>query len=57
MTRRHRALVHTQRAFGRRQPAYAAALDEAPNPSLSDELRLFSLTFAGGFLFMAVYLG
>ena len=46
----------TLRTFGRR-PRPAAALSAArANPTLSDELRLFALTFVGGFLFMSVYL-
>ncbi len=44
------------RSFGRRQPAFARAAESLPSPALSDELRLFALTFAGGFLFMSVYL-
>jgi hypothetical protein len=42
------------RVFGRAK-SYAVAAPEAPS-SLSDDLRIFALTFAGGFLFMAVYL-
>ena len=30
--------------------------EAAPVASASDELRLFALTFLGGFLFMSVYL-
>ena len=45
------------RPFGRRpRHAGAQAIERAPTPPLSDELRLFVLTFAGGFLFMSVYL-
>jgi len=55
MAMRHRVPTSSPRAFGRR-PAYAQAIEAAPSASLSDELRLFALTFAGGFLFMTVYL-
>ena len=43
--------------FGRRRP-FTVALD-APAPAgsgLSDDLKLFAMTFAGGLLFMTVYL-
>ena len=33
-----------------------AVAAEAPSPTLLDDLRLFALTFAGGFLFLTVYL-
>jgi len=42
------------RQFGRRS-GKAVALGQ-PKTSASDEFRLFLLTFAGGFLFMSVYL-
>ena len=52
--RHHLASMH--RTFGRR-PIAQAASDVAPQPvSLSDDARLFALTFAGGFLFMTVFL-
>ena len=57
MTLRDRVSVQPPRPFGRRpRPAFAQAIERAPAPALSDELRLFALTFAGGFLFMTVYL-
>ncbi|HXH00268.1 MAG TPA: hypothetical protein VNI79_07645 [Sphingomicrobium sp.] len=40
--------------FGRRPKGATAS--ERPAPSVADELRLFLLTFAGGFLFMSIYL-
>jgi hypothetical protein len=40
--------------FGRRSSPSAAAI-AAPS-TLASDLRLFALTFAGGFLFMTVYL-
>ena len=47
-----------RRHFGRRMvPLQATAMAApAPQSSLGDDLRLFAMTFAGGFLFMAVYL-
>jgi len=42
------------RTFGRRK-SYVIATTE-PASSLADDLRIFVLTFAGGFLFMAIYL-
>ncbi len=43
------------RRFGRGR-AYALAAEAAPATRLANELRLFALTFAGGFLFMTIYL-
>lgn len=44
------------RRFGRR-PAIAVALPAPAEPaSLIDDLKLFATTFAGGFLFVAIYL-
>ena len=43
------------RIFGRARP-YAIAQAETTHGSIADDLRIFALTFAGGFLFMAVYL-
>jgi hypothetical protein len=42
------------RRFGRRGSFQAAAI-AAPS-TLADDLRLFALTFAGGFLFVTVFL-
>ena len=42
------------RVFGRGR-SYAMAAAE-PTPSLTDDLRIFLLTFGGGFLFMTIYL-
>ena len=42
------------RLVGRGRPYVAAAA--APAQGLADDLRIFILTFAGGFLFMTVYL-
>ena len=43
------------RIFGRTRP-YALAAAESASSGIADDLRIFALTFAGGFLFMAVYL-
>ena len=54
MLRRH-ANPYRTRPFGRAK-AYAIAAPERQASTISDDLRIFALTFAGGFLFMAVYL-
>ena len=41
------------RAFGRKGVALAAAPRRS---TFGDDLKLFALTFAGGFLFMSLYL-
>jgi hypothetical protein len=43
------------RDFGRRQP-FVLALPAEPCSALSDDARLFAMTFLGGLLFMTVYL-
>jgi hypothetical protein len=43
------------RVFGRARP-YVAVVAEPVSTSLSEDFRIFALTFVGGFLFMAVYL-
>ena len=40
--------------FGQARPYVLAAAE--PSPRIADDFRIFALTFAGGFLFMAVYL-
>ena len=42
-------------SFGRR-PLASDSHRAEPAAGLSDDVRLFALTFAGGFLFMTVYL-
>ena len=42
------------RVLGRAR-SYAIAAESAPS-SIADDLRIFALTFAGGFVFMAIYL-
>ena len=44
------------RLFGRRLPARAAA-PAAPANALGEDLRLFGVTFAAGFLFVAILIG
>ena len=43
------------RRFGRRPLAVAAAIPA--KPVLSDDLKLFALTFIGGFLFVSILIG
>ncbi len=42
--------------FGRRPPAPLPAILSPKAKAFGDEVRLFALTFAGGFLFTSVYL-
>ena len=42
------------RQFGRK--GVATAIAASPRSTLADDLRLFALTFAGGFLFVTVFL-
>jgi hypothetical protein len=56
MMTRHRALARQFPSFGRRVLAGESHEPRAAVSGLSDDLRLFALTFAGGFLFMSVYL-
>jgi hypothetical protein len=51
-----RALAHDALSFGRRELAFDAGDAPRSTSRISDDLRLFALTFAGGFLFMSVYL-
>lgn len=44
-----------QRCFGR-GPTWMTAAPPEPAISLSDDLRLFASTFAGGFLFVSLLL-
>lgn len=52
---RTRALLQ-HRTFGRR-PAPQSIAVAAPRASIGDDAKLFAMTFMGGFLFMAIYLG
>jgi hypothetical protein len=44
----------TIRPFGRK--GVAGAMQMAPHPTLANDLKLFAVTFAAGFLFMTLYL-
>lgn len=45
------------RQFGRRQPfTDAMPAEQGSRLSLADDVRLFMTTFAGGLLFMTIYL-
>ncbi len=73
MTMKRRAVAPSFRSFGRRRPALTMddlrAQDGGPRDvaggaavtgrsnHYSDDVRLFAITFAGGFLFMTVFLG
>ena len=55
MNARRGALARPVPSFGRRLLASDPRLAE-PTTGLGDDLRLFAMTFAGGFLFMSVFL-
>ena len=46
------AIALDPRLFGRRPPPVATPVESAR--ALGDDLRLFAVTFAGGFLFVSV---
>ena len=50
--------VHALRArrFGRGRTYAVALAADIPQSGIAQDLRMFALTFAGGFLFMTVYL-
>lgn len=48
-------LIARHRTFGRRAMPVASEI-AAPAPAVGDDVRLFAMTFLGGFLFMTVYL-
>ncbi len=56
MTTRRRTLAHSVPFFGCRVQARSAGDEQSGSRRLADDLRLFALTFAGGFLFVLVYL-
>ncbi|MDQ3075116.1 MAG: hypothetical protein M3Q88_05850 [Pseudomonadota bacterium] len=56
MTTRHRAIAASVPSFGRRERAFVLDAEQPVASAFSDDLRLFMLTFAGGFLFVSVYL-
>ena len=51
-----RAVARTVPPFGRRARAFDLVNEQVGPTGLVDDLRLFALTFAGGFLFVSVYL-
>jgi hypothetical protein len=51
---RHAIRFHSRR-FGRRVP-FTAPVQPVRAPAISDDLRLFAATFAGGFLFVSILL-
>ena len=55
MSVHRRAFARPVPSFGRRYCVAAAPAAE-PAQRIGDDLRLFALTFAGGFLFMSVIL-
>ena len=54
-TPRSNSLANDPLLFGRRGVAISRA--KAKPISIGDDLRLFAMTFAAGFLFMSVFLG
>ena len=50
------ATARDSRRFGRRGPARVQAQALPANP-LDNDLRLFAMTFAGGFLFVSILIG
>ena len=53
MTTRH--LNFEPRSFGRRRPFEDGAV-AAPAPALSEDLKLFVLTYLAGFMFVSIFL-
>ncbi len=56
MLTNRRAVAQSVPSFGRRARPFVLSEERSGSGGLSDDLRLFALTFAGGFLFMSVYL-
>ncbi len=56
MLTNRRAVAQSVPSFGRRARPFVLSDEPSGSGGLSDDLRLFALTFAGGFLFMSVYL-
>ena len=51
-----RAVARTVPSFGRRATLFTQGDEQQSSSQLADDVRLFALTFAGGFLFVSVYL-
>jgi hypothetical protein len=54
MTTRH--LNFEPRSFGRRRPFVVDGAVAAPAPALSEDLKLFVLTYLAGFMFVSIFL-
>ena len=54
MTMTRPALALDPRRFGRRFVLHVEQARESWTPRLSDDARLFAMTFAGGFLFVSL---
>ena len=50
-----RRLDFAPSAFGRRQP-FVMEVAAAPAPGLSDDLKLFALTYCAGFVFVSLFI-
>ena len=53
---RHPVQAFRTRGFGRGRTYALAVAADVPQGGIIQDLRMFALTFAGGFLFMTVYL-
>jgi len=51
-----RAVARIIPSFGRRATLFARREERQCSSRLGDDVRLFGLTFAGGFLFVSIYL-
>jgi len=51
-----RPVATSARFFGRRAQGFVFSDAPRATTGLSDDMRLFAMTFVSGFLFMAVYL-
>jgi hypothetical protein len=50
-----RRLQSGQRSFGRRRPFLGEAV-AVPTPAISEDMKLFALTYLAGFVFVSLYL-
>jgi hypothetical protein len=57
MDRHGPILTSDPRAFGRGPRFVLASAAKAKPVSIGDDLRLFAMTFAAGFLFVSIFLG
>jgi hypothetical protein len=56
-TSRSPILTNDPRLFGRRQSVAPVTAIEARPESFGGDLRLFTMTFVAGFLFVSIFLG